>query len=257
MQGIVSHNYPNKVQFEATRMWLNNPSFHALTEAQRYKIKLLQGHMPFGLHAKLSPGTFEYFTILREPVDRVISLNHHILRNPHHPFHEQLTAKKRTYTELMESGLWKAFDNCQVRMLSGDLDVPYGKVTEAHLNKALDNMQKHFPLVGVQNRFDEFVLILTERYGWKFPYYRRFQVAPSRVKKSDLSEEDIKGISERNALDIKLYSIYAERFENDLVRRGEPFQKKLKRYRRRNKIMEKLLNLIPVRKKNWLNAPNA
>jgi hypothetical protein len=250
MQGIVNANYPKRRQFETTRMWLNNPSFHALTEEQKHAIRVLQGHMPFGLHEQLSPGTTEYFTILREPVDRVISLYYHILRSPHHPFHQQLTSKKWTYAALMQSGMWRAFDNCQVRMISGDLQLPYGEVREEHLQKAIDNLEKFFPLVGVQHHFDEFVLQLRDRYGWKFPYYRRHQVAKNRVAKNTLPQEEIDAIRAQNSLDEQLFRIYSERFEKDLAERGEEFQKRLARYRRTNRFIERLLHLFPVKKKH-------
>jgi hypothetical protein len=250
MQGIVTVNYPKKYQFETTRMWLNNPAFHELSQERKHSLRVLQGHMPFGLHNELGPGTAEYFTILREPVDRVISLYYHILRSTHHPFHKELVAKKWSYPELMRSGMWRAFDNCQVRMISGDLQLPYGEVREEHLQKAIDNLEKYFPLVGVQHHFDAFVLQLRDRYGWKFPYYRRHQVATNRVGKDTLTVAEIDSIREQNQLDEKLFRIYTERFEKNLAERGEEFSRRLARYRTTNRFIERLLHVFPVKKKH-------
>src|SRR4051812_5972736 len=66
-----------------------SPQLMALPEEQRAKIKLLKGHIPFGLHAFLPNGKAEYFTILREPVDRVLSHYYHFARQRTDPFYNE------------------------------------------------------------------------------------------------------------------------------------------------------------------------
>src|SRR3989344_7343125 len=46
--------------------------FFALPQGERDKIKLLRGHMRFGLHAYFSHPC-DYITIVRDPVERVLS----------------------------------------------------------------------------------------------------------------------------------------------------------------------------------------
>jgi len=249
MQSILEVNYRKKKRFVPQQMWKNNPNFHSLSDTQRSGIRLLMGHMPFGLHEKLGGGAFEYFTILRDPVDRIISLYYHILRHEHHPFHDELKAHDGSVSALLEKKLWPAFDNCQVRMLCGDLFLPYGEVTEKHLDLALQNIENHFPLVGLQSRFDELVLQLKDRYGWRFPYYRRFQVGRNRVGKAAPAEQDVETILRHNALDAKLLAAVKGRVEEELKKAGPEFAARVQRYKKRNKLFQKITDVIPIYKK--------
>ena len=53
--------------------------FKVLPVAEKERIKVLMGHMGFGLHNFL-PQPSVYFTLLRDPVERVISYYYFILR---------------------------------------------------------------------------------------------------------------------------------------------------------------------------------
>ena len=52
-----------------------------LSETERKGLKLVKGHMPFGVHTLL-PGRSRYLTFLRHPIDRIISNYYFILNNP-------------------------------------------------------------------------------------------------------------------------------------------------------------------------------
>ncbi|TND09663.1 MAG: hypothetical protein FD123_1020 [Bacteroidetes bacterium] len=249
MRGILELNYRKKNIFLAREMWKGNPNFHALSEEKRKSIRLLMGHQGFGLHKHIGNRSFEYFTLLREPVDRIISLYYHILRFPDHHFAKEMAEKKYTLKELIDQKVSLPFDNCQVRMLSGQMQVPFGELNETHLELAIKNLEMYFPLAGLQNRFDEFVLLLSDRYGWKLPYYRRLKVSGNRVKKNELDAATIEAIRSCNQLDEKLIAHVSTRFEAQLTGLGEPFAKRVKRYRRINSIFAKTMNAIPFFKK--------
>ncbi|TND09662.1 MAG: hypothetical protein FD123_1019 [Bacteroidetes bacterium] len=244
MTSIIKANY-RKNELGATRfMWQGNPDFQELTETERRRINMLCGHMPFGIHQKMGEGPFEYFTMLREPVERVLSAYNDILTHEDHFLHKELKENRNSFRELAENGKWLALDNCQVRMISGSLLIPFGQINASHLETALQNIDRFFPLVGVQHRFDEFVLQLSDRYGWKFPYYRKLHVTPSRKFKSDLDEEELAAIRRCNTFDQILFDKMSARAEKTIADAGEDFQKRLSRYRRRNRFVVKALNLF-------------
>src|SRR2546426_12314755 len=64
-----------------------------LTEAERAQLQLITGHLPYGIHEHLSQ-PFEYITILRNPVERMISHYYYVLRSPDHYLYDRVTSQK-------------------------------------------------------------------------------------------------------------------------------------------------------------------
>src|SRR5678815_616084 len=75
---IIDHQYKRTSIF--TRAYISMDEFKILPEAHREKIRVLRGHMHFGVHEYL-PQSSIYITILRNPIDRVISHYYMVLRS--------------------------------------------------------------------------------------------------------------------------------------------------------------------------------
>ena len=75
--------------------------------------------------------------------------------------------------ELFENGYILNIDNCQVRFLCGIDNIPFGGVNETHLQVAIDNLTDHYTAIGISEHFDESVLLLARRFGWRTPWYVR------------------------------------------------------------------------------------
>ena len=57
-------------------------TFISLSDEKKMGIRLLKGHMPFGLHKNL-PVDARYISILRDPIERVTSQYYYIKKNKH------------------------------------------------------------------------------------------------------------------------------------------------------------------------------
>ncbi|NEO03330.1 MAG: sulfotransferase family protein, partial [Moorea sp. SIO3I7] len=77
---IINRQYKSEYIFEVNCRESRNELIR-MSEVQKSKIKVIRGHMEFGWHEFIAqPCT--YITMLRDPVERVISFYFYILRQP-------------------------------------------------------------------------------------------------------------------------------------------------------------------------------
>lgn len=184
---------------------------------------LVQGHMSFGLH-ELVPGPSTYITVLRDPVRRALSDYHYVTSTPDHPIYEHV--KKLSLREYFDSGITGQLSNGMVRLLSGDHlpddpGVPgHGRMGQKDLGRARENLKNHFAVAGLQERFDETLLLFRRRLGWGWPFYSRQNVTTRGYSLSDIDPADLEHIRELNSLDIELYESVREDFDVEIAREG-------------------------------------
>lgn len=191
----------------------NLDEFTQLPESRRANIHLLTGHFMFGLHEYLL-GTSDYITFLRKPVERTISFYNYVKRDPHNRLHNE--AKIKSLYEFVTQV--KDYDvvNGQIRKLSG-----INSNENEMFQLALENIESHFSFVGLQEKFDESLVVLGNHYHWKRLYYKKENVSKNGVKVSDIDHRTIDAIKELNGGDIELYEIMEKKFNEKLA--GIPF----------------------------------
>jgi hypothetical protein len=213
--------------------------FISSAEDERRSIKLLLGHMEFGLHQFL-PQPSTYITMLRDPVERVRSTYNFILRKPEHPYHQALREGKVGLMEFVERGISRIdTDNGQVRLLSGvqNHSVPLGKCTREMLEKADENLKAYFSVVGLVERFDESLTLMRRQFGWRPPFYRKMNVSKRLIGAERLDEDTKELIRERNVFDLELYDRAARRLEDRLKEQPESFWRELRVFQTINRIV--------------------
>ena len=229
--------------------------FIALPPEQREKIRLLKGHMPFGLHKYLSvPAT--YITMLREPVDRVISHYYCARKNPAHYLHQEVTSKRMTLADFVGSGLSTELTNDQTRLISGvervntrlldgrerrTLRASTEPVTREILEIAKENLREHFAAVGLFTCFDESLLLFKKVLGWNNVYYVRLNVTQDRPAKRQVPTLERALIEKYNEMDVELYEFARARFEEAIREMGAGFKSELRSFQRKNRLYETAL----------------
>lgn len=188
------------------RMELKNP-------AKLRHVKAIAGHFPFGIHRSI-PRKFTYITMLRDPVERVVSLYQHFQRDPNQRYHQkvkQMSLKEFVNCEEIMNvriGSTAHINNPQTRFLSGD--------KTANLEKAIDNLTKNFSVVGVTDLFDESIFLMKKKLSWRNIHYRKLNVSKKRTKKEDLPKEILDLIEEKNKLDIQLYHHFKQELQKKI-----------------------------------------
>jgi hypothetical protein len=205
--------------------------FAALPEAERLAPRMILGHTVFGLHEAV-PRPVTYITMLRTPVSLVLSQYSFVRRTEGHRHHRD--AMSMTLEEYIRSGLVQEMNNSQTRALvgAGAVDVPYGTNPPDLLAQAKRNVEQHFRVVGLTERFDESLIMLKQGFGWNRINYVRANVARRREQPSP---EALALIEAMNELDIELYRWAEERFQAAID--GSPeFAAELARFRRSNRM---------------------
>jgi hypothetical protein len=202
-------------------------SYHKLNRwpaSRLVKLQVLKGHMPFGIHRRLSQ-PFTYITFLRDPVERVISAYYfarNYLLHPKHRWISKLTLEE--YVRISPN------HNVQTKYLSGREfvgDYHAGDCTEEMLAMARENLLRHFSLVGLTERFDEGLAILKIIFGWQISKYAKFNVTKTRLKKTSLPASTVELIKERNQYDVSLYDFGVPIFNEIRARYGDEVQKQI------------------------------
>jgi hypothetical protein len=226
--------------------------FTSLPEAQRAKLRLVKGHMPYGLHKYLSvPAT--YITMLRDPVDRIISYYYFVLNSHRHYLHREVTDRNMSLPDFVRSGLTTELIDDQTRLISGvervntrHLDGEERRtlrpgtepVTAEILETARKNLRDHFSAVGLFSRFDESLLLFKRRLGWKNVYYVRQNVSRKRPAKQQVPGDVRDLIARHNEKDMELYEYAGKRFEETIREQGAAFQNELRSFERNNRLYE-------------------
>ena len=197
----------------------------SLSESDRQKIAYLHGHFQFGVHTML-PQVCTYVTILRNPVERIMSLYHFLRRRPDMVWYDQLQeADLRGFVDDMDAC---GCHNGQVRRISGVR--PETPFTANILDCAKENLTEYFAIVGVTERLNETLLLLAEQRGWNWQdiLYSRRNVGNYNRSRGDVSSDVIALIRNRNQLDIALYQFARQRIEQAVQEQGDPFQDRLR-----------------------------
>ena len=201
------------------------------------QVKVLMGHEGFGFHNLFSSPT-KYITMLREPVERVISHYYYVLSHPKNRLYDPVHSQNMDLADFVHSGLSVEVDNSQTKYLAG-LETPYlayGEYGDELLAQAQKNLQQYFAVVGLTERFDASLLLLKRQLGWQMPFYTRVNVSRNRPPKKQISPSIVEQIKEYNRLDLELYQFAKRLFEEQVQQQGPHFARELKLFQTLNKL---------------------
>ncbi|MFZ5863096.1 MAG: sulfotransferase family 2 domain-containing protein [Nitrospirota bacterium] len=168
----------------------------------RPAIRIVYGHFSFGLHQTLDTPPI-YATILRDPVERVVSLYHHVGRTPRSPLFA-LVKEGLSLTQFVAGRYTEMTNNQMTRILAGIKTRP-GEIVDSReaIQRAKENVEKYFGVIGTVEEMSDVVRVIGNRSGW-----RRHQIPNLNVTtqpRAWLEKETLGVVEEYNHLDRELY----------------------------------------------------
>lgn len=210
------------------------------------RTRLIEGH--------LNPESFEpprlygrplrMFTLLRDPLERLVSEyvfqkswpSNHLyayLNENHISFQEYLTSD----APLLKFRGKNFVSHCLAGVFAQDRDM------DEVLALAKKHLKECFCLVGIQERFDESLLLLSEEIGLHRLYYeRRNMLRPGAI--SGIDDRDRALAAELNSADMELYAYACELFERRVEEAGPAFAARLREFRFLNGKYQKMCALV-------------
>lgn len=210
------------------------------------RTRLIEGH--------LNPESFEpprlygrplrMFTLLRHPLERLVSEYVFQKSWPSNHLYAYLNENRISFQEYLTSDApllkfrGKNFvSHCLAGVFAQDRDM------DEVLALAKKHLEESFCLVGIQERFDESLLLLAEEIGLrKLHYERRNMLRPGAA--SGIGEEDRALAAELNSADMELYAYACELFERRVKEAGPAFAARLREFRFLNEKYQKMCAIL-------------
>ncbi|RPJ49700.1 MAG: hypothetical protein EHJ95_08380 [Methanobacteriota archaeon] len=164
------------------------------------------GHFGYGIHRYIH-NDCQYFTMLRDPIQRVISLYFFALHKKDHPLHKAVALNRMSLEDFADSGIGPGINNHQTRLLAA-VDGRYKRVFdpaeigEDQFSMARKNLEG-MAAVGLTEMFDESLLLFANKFGWRDIRYTRLNV--SARQKGEVTPYAIERIMANNEYDLRLY----------------------------------------------------
>jgi len=223
---ILTRQYPASGVLRLYESWFGE-ELAGLPTADIDRLRAVLSHFYFGAHIFV-PRQCAYITLLRDPIERVISHYYYVRQSAAHEFHE--SARKLNLREFLEY----CSDDDQTRQMAGKCGVPHLRTDPDEMLETAKRNLSDFAAVGITEDFDRSVILMKRVLGWNYPFYTSQNITQDRPRKEELPQESLDAAREHNQLDLELYRYAKELFREQVRAQGHAFESELRTFKRMN-----------------------
>ncbi|WLR42966.1 sulfotransferase family 2 domain-containing protein [Bacillus carboniphilus] len=193
LKHIVKQNYQNIAEV------YRPPIKKTLTKISNHNYDCVIGHMRYGAHEYFKPNKYHYITLLRNPIDRVISEYYFIARRPQHEnYHLYKHLSLEEYASL------PILQNMQSQFLLGYH--AHQNLTIADLKIIKERINSGEITAGITEEFEKSLTLFSTKFNWKVKMNVVLNKNNMRPINSTIPPVQIATIKRHNLIDLELYS---------------------------------------------------
>ncbi len=186
---------------------INAPDLNQLPAVLKMKKntpRLICGHHPMhGLLYQLLPTKpLIHMTVLREPINRVVSYYNYVKGKKDHPMYTKVS--DLTFEQFMEDMPSPELNNGQARRFAGQLH-HLSMNNSTLLQTSISVLNECFTQVLTTESLHTQLIPMANMMDWEVPNMPRHNISPKQLKVKDLSKKQKDLITEYNQVDIALY----------------------------------------------------
>ncbi|MDC2863939.1 sulfotransferase family 2 domain-containing protein [Bacillus sp. BP-3] len=221
---LICRQYSNNIHYDVNIQGILPQGVLSYKE-QLTTADTLCGHFLFGIHRYLSR-PFTYITMLRHPVEQVISWFYFAHKNSNQ--YKELFFEETIDEYVSNPKFNYSTVNLQTRCITGN-DV-------ADLQMAKEHIEKYFSVVGITELFSESLYIMKKEFGWRNINYKKLNVNTERPLKEEIPQKVIDKILEKNEVDVQLYDYARKKLENKIASLDTNSIKELRLFKRKHRL---------------------
>ncbi len=211
LRNLIEQEYPGK---KCLRLYYPAPYKPAVIKEIQSKLpaaKVLYGHTSFGIHKRLGIQG-QYITFLRNPIDRVISFYNHNACLENATYYAAIQ-EGMSLLDMLQSEITHETNNHVTRIIAPNGQPGLLDDTRV-LKQALENIEKHFCMVGLMEQFAESIDLLGKKLGWQSSYKIPHLNVVAKKHIQEVDAQTQAALEKYNRLDMLLYEHIRHNFEN-------------------------------------------
>ena len=206
LTAYLERHYPKRKTYTVDGSNASVDKFKNMSESKRYGYDLVKGHLAHQLIDFVHPECLKV-TVLREPVDRIVSHYYYAKRRSTHYLHMKINRLEMTLEDYVSSDISGGeLRNFYTTHFSGLELEDAEENPEESIAKAVDVLLKRYDVVGFLDNFSPFVEMLRNKVNLIHKYENdRVNVTQNRPSLNNVEGSTLRKIEQRNQLDIDMY----------------------------------------------------
>jgi hypothetical protein len=202
LSSILQRQYLGKKMFSLSgNPNIDEHNFSLRSEHYKANTRLFLGHSQIESEIERAD-TGIIITILRDPVERVKSFCQHAAEGKSEYLRDRFPPESFNLDDFLACGDI-SLSNLQTRFLIGHAKFETLNKNEA-IEQALENLFNKISYYGIQEHFDESLIIFSKALNWRLPVYIR-KNTKNLNKSISFEQRHIKKIIELNEIDLAVY----------------------------------------------------